>query len=365
MDSLHRIELQKLPTKTALLKQPETAPSTAAVKWSCLVVWLTVVAAVALLEVQRRQGTLHPVFIPFLSLVGLALAAAIVGLSLAGWHLWRASGHWKKVSLWAGAIAMPLFLFGVPFVQASRQWAQWQVPHGASAALVIVTAAGLMEGQATYFYPHRVETDRLVMFYRELARPQLDAETMERHVALLEKKMGSPLRSKIHWVRGSLLKQGHCSFLGLALGSTRSPGDWSGPEGSLDRHELAHAVIVQQRPVSADPPMVLHEGWAESQSGASSQELAALALDELRQNPDLQLIQLFGPDWYHYEAKPVYTFGGAFVDFLIRRFGSDKFVNLYNRCQPNTFEADFRAVYGQSVSDLESTFWEDVRRIVR
>lgn len=154
--------------------------------------------------------------------------------------------------------------------------------------------------------------------------------------------------------------QGNCSFLGLALGSTNSPVGWSGAAGSLDRHELAHAVITQQRPITADPPMLLHEGWAESQSGATSSELAARAIREHESHPELRIANLFEPDWYHYDSGAVYSYGGALVDFLIRRFGSAKFVALYNRCQPATFAADFQAVYGQRLADVEAAFWRDV-----
>jgi hypothetical protein len=329
-------------------------------KWSCAVVWLALVAAVVLLAVEERLRVLHPAPIPLVLLLCVALGAAIVGLVAAGWQVCRASGQRSKALLWAGALVLPLVLFSLPFEQARRQWAALQVPHSVPGRLVIVAAASFMGAEAT-FYPRRIETDHLVMIFRELERPQLDAETMERHVRQLEAKVGAPLRAKIHWVRGRLLGQGNCSFLGLALGSIRSPSEWSGHEGTLDRHELAHAVIVQQRPASADPPMVLHEGWAESQSGATSLDLAARALDERQQRPELQVAGLFAPDWYHREERPVYTFGGALVDFLIRRFGVAKFVDLYNRCQPHTFEADIKAIYGQSLADLETAFWEEVR----
>ncbi len=106
--------------------------------------------------------------------------------------------------------------------------------------------------------------------------------------------------------------------------------------------------------------MVLHEGWAESQSGLSSIELAAPALRLRTSNPSLRMADLFGPDYYHRELGPVYDYGGAFVEYLIARFGTAKFVAIYNCCRPHTFDEDFRVVYGGSLADLEATFWKTI-----
>ena len=53
----------------------------------------------------------------------------------------------------------------------------------------------------------------------------------------------------------------------------------------LDRHELAHAVLDEFRARDSDPPFLLHEGWADSQSGLDAGALAWNALD-LRAEPD-------------------------------------------------------------------------------
>lgn len=330
-----------------------------ALRTSCLIVWVALGLLGALLAIQWRARALHPIWVPFLLLMAVTIIAAIVGLGSALGRMRRTEAR-RPILLWAGAMILPAVVFALPFDQARRQWAQRQIPHSASGQLVIVTAAALMEAQAEVFVPRRLETDRLIMFYDQLATPQLDIEVMDQHVARLEERVGSPLRAKIHWVRGSLLGQGNCSFLGLALGSTQSPADWSSAEGYLDRHELAHAVITQQRPLTADPPMVLHEGWAESQSGRASRELAARAIQEHESQPELCVADLFGPDWYHRDEGPVYSYGGAMVDFLIRRCGIVKFVELYNGCQPTTYAADFHAVYGQSLASLEAAFWNDI-----
>ena len=61
---------------------------------------------------------------------------------------------------------------------------------------------------------------------------------------------------------------------------------------------------------------------------------------------------------------PVYPLGGAFVDFLIRRYGVGRFVRLYNEGKPATFDAACRDIFGSDLDALEAEFWEDARRQV-
>jgi len=99
----------------------------------------------------------------------------------------------------------------------------------------------------------------------------------ERHVARPEVLTGMRLRSKIYWVRGLLLGRGRMACRGLALGSDRSPNDWDTADHpdrlSVDRHELAHAVLHQRLAPDSDPPTLLSEGWAESQAGTTGRTM--------------------------------------------------------------------------------------------
>src|SRR3954453_5240825 len=173
------------------------------------------------------------------------------------------------------------------------------------------------------------------------------------------------LRAKVFWVRGLLrwLDQGNLSVHGIALGSDASPPDWESG-GSLDRHELAHAALDQYRSRDADPADFLHEGGAEAQSGVGSVELARRALEQREANPSVRLRDMVSPDWYHSDFGPVYPLGGAFVDFLIRRYGVGRFLRLYNEGRLGTFEAACRDIYGTDLDALEIAFWVDARRQV-
>jgi hypothetical protein len=204
------------------------------------------------------------------------------------------------------------------------------------------------------------------MYHEGVATPQADADAMERHVASIEAEIGRPLRAKIVWVRGRALGQGGLSAFGLCLGSDRTPppDDPDNSSAVLDRHELAHGVANQHVRPDADVPSFLNEGWAE----CHSYRPARMRLEDRRlEAPGLRargqwltLRELAGPAWYHQHSGPVYTQGHLWVEFLLRRFGVDRLLELCNTCRPDTFDADCRRVYGSGVDELEAMLWADL-----
>jgi hypothetical protein len=69
--------------------------------------------------------------------------------------------------------------------------------------------------------------------------------------------------------------------------------------------------------------------------------------------------------WYHHDGGPVYSMGGAFVSFLVRRYGAEPFVELYFGCRPGEFKAECQRVFGTDLDALEIAFWEDAESFVR
>jgi hypothetical protein len=241
-----------------------------------------------------------------------------------------------------------------------------------------MATASVMELQARYGYSHRLETEHLVMIYDDrVTTPERDAEAMEKHVARLVNVTGLPLREKIYWVRGELIGMGRMAVSGLALGSSHSPRDWVSADHpqnlSVDRHELAHAVLHQAYKPDTNPPTLLVEGWAESQSGRATPELASSALESraewrARTNGGHQasyLKELVGPARYHHIDGPVYSVGGALADFLLRKYGVERFLKLYFTCTPETFEADWRRSFGADLDAVESDFWKEAESLAR
>jgi hypothetical protein len=236
-----------------------------------------------------------------------------------------------------------------------------------------MAVASLMEVWAHLAYPHRLESRRLVMFYDDrVTDPRKDLEAMDRHVADLEAVTGKPLRARIHWVRGELFGRRQMAIRGLALGSSRSPADWDTadrPFGlSVDRHELAHGVVHQLQPPDADAPTLLIEGWAEAHSGMTSRKragFARLSRDLWRERTgagpaDSYLRELLGAARYHRVAGPVYSVGGAFAEFVLRRYGPGRFLRLYFACRPGRFEEACVAELGVEFDALERGFWAEV-----
>jgi hypothetical protein len=351
-----------------------------------------------LLWAQYQARILHPwslLFLLLLAVTGLAvLATVLTGL----WRVVRGPARARTLA-WVLVGLLPVFLWSVVVKAALDQLRRAEIRPSLPLTLTGMAGASLMEALVGYVYPDRLETERLVMFYDDqVTDPEGDIRAMDRHVARMEETTGLALRAKIYWVRGPLLGREYNAFLGLALGSSQSPA------GVEDRHELAHAVLNQHNHPDTEPPMLLAEGWAESQC-KDGKALAASALvhrqffaewgkiwgklpeSERRQflnslvDPEggerllrtaweeagvtSHLRELTHPFWYDHDKGPVYSVGGAFVDFLLRRYGPKRFVELYFACRPGTFEANCQRVYGIDLDALEKQFWEDAERLAR
>lgn len=167
----------------------------------CLSVWLTIGGLVGLLLGQYQMGVLHPVVIPFLFLLLTTLIAVVATVISVVQRLIRGERR-RAAILWFMVVAIPLSLFVNSFVYAQKQWSKRRVPNGIRGKIAIVAGGGLMEAEAAYRYPNRIESEHLVMFYWGLTDAEAELAEMNRHVMALERKLGRSLRSKTHWGRG-------------------------------------------------------------------------------------------------------------------------------------------------------------------
>jgi hypothetical protein len=328
-----------------------------------IAVWVCGLLLLISLWGQHRLDLLPPSWILFVILAG-ALAVSTAGALL--WGLWRTLRGPHRLAAFGSVLLTlpPPGLFVVAGVYSQLQWTERRVPENFLTLLGRMSGASLMQAEADLFYPRRLETERLVMYYTDAEASHKYAQEMDAHVARMETLLGKPLRRKIHWIRGPLLGQRNVSFYGLALGSSAGPADGPAALGKvlLDRHELAHAVLDQQRTPDSDPPTLLHEGWAEAQARLDSGDLARIALAARDRGEPYRLVELVGPNWYHKAGIAVYQVGGALVDFLLRRYGVEQFVRLYVECRPATFEADCRRILGAGLAELEEEFWKEARQ---
>ncbi len=326
---------------------------------SSLITFVSGALTIALVWGQHHWQVLHPHYLPLVFLITLMTVAAAVALGSGLWRIIRGPFRLRALA-WMVLALIPLDFFGCVGLYAMVEWRERRVPNDLPMNLSKMMGVTLMRLEADFDYPHRLETERLVMFYDDLEHPEEDAKAMDRHLAAMETMLGGSLRGKVFWIRGQLPKLGlsELSTHGLALGSNTSPADWQSYVGE-DRHELAHAALDQFRSPQADPPYVLHEGWAQSRSGETPADLSREALTLRSANQEITLRELLGPSWYHRDLGPVYSVGGAFVDFLIRSRGTKKFLRLYNECRPESFEAVIRDIYEVDIDALEAEFWKD------
>lgn len=362
------------------------------------IAWTGGVLSVVLLAIEYRLRVLHPASVLFLFFMVLTVGPALAAGAVATWRV--VTGNFRHISpWWTIAAVLPTIGWATWGAYGFRALHTREVPQNLSMRLLEMAGASVMEARAVYLMPHRIETSRLIMFYDDgIPDPQRDAAEMDQHVARMETLTGLRLRTKIFLIRAPILANRHVSFLGLAFGSSQ------GPAGYVDRHELAHAVIGQHGGLSADPPTLLAEGWAESQSKNSEQlaeeavNLRGLISDSRlkwpRTSPSQKeellrgfvdwrgierLISMDAPNggepsylreltsgfWYHHDNGAVYSIGGALADYLIRTYGAGKFVRLYFACRPDRFEQECKRVLGIELESLEKDFWQEEERIPR
>lgn len=97
-----------------------------------------------------------------------------------------------------------------------------------------------------------------------------------------------------------------------------------------------------------------------AQCGDSRLELAQAASKERAKHPEFSLQDLFGPEWYYRDAGPVYSIGGAFVEFLIRQYDGPRFRRFYAEISPNNVDAKCRKIFRRRLDELETEFWSDL-----
>jgi hypothetical protein len=315
-------------------------------------------AAVLSLWAQYQLGvydTFGWLWLPF-EMIGATAGVAALAVGLAR----AARGPRRRAALaWAvigvAPVLLAALLVGYMFYERGRK----NLPNTQAHKVGRTAAVSLLKWDARVRYPHRRETDRLVMYFDDqVTDPAGDAAALDGHLARLEGVLGRPQRARIHWVRGPALGMRGMSIHSVALGTAASPAGWA------DRHELAHSFLYQFSDPWSEPPMLLLEGWAMAVDG-HPEPLAASALAARAQlgiwrggGPCLRAV--LAPDLYHVGTSFAYDLGGALVDFLLRRYGADAFLGFYNAVRPETVDADCERAFACGLDELEQAFWADV-----
>ena len=223
----------------------------------------------------------------------------------------------------------------------------------------------LMDFEAMIRYPQHTVGGQVIMIAPSLANARAQVVAMDRHILSLERRLGEGKTWRVTWVRGPLFGLHQKACFDIAFGSR--PGEVADDQGglsTLDRHEVAHCVITSFRSPWSEPPALLVEGWAEANSGIDPAELALRAWKFRDEGQDLTLAELCGPQWYGRHKRPVYVQGGPLVNFLLRRFGPERFLQLYTTSGRTTVAADFQRILGMSLDGLDSAYWAEIERLV-
>lgn len=338
-------------------------------RWSVIGAWLCGVASVTLVWIQSRWYVFHPHYLPLTILFVGLIVTTLVAISCCIGRTVRGPNRRRAALIFVAALP-PMGFWCHVGVTANSNWSDRWVPNTFTMRTAKVMGATFMRLEAEFGYRQRLESDRIVMYYEprrspyveRVDRPEEDLAAMDRHLARLEDLLGDRITDKVYWIRGPLLGREFLSLHGLSLGSAWSPEVSFEISDSYhgDRHELAHAALDWFRTPESDPPYVLHEGWAMAQCGNSQFDLAKAAAKARSERPQFSLRDLFGPSWYYRDSGPVYSMGGAFVDFLIRTFDARRFRRFYTQCSPGNVDSQCRQIFQVDLDALETAFWNDV-----
>jgi hypothetical protein len=328
--------------------------------------WASCLGFLALLAGMVLGRAWHPHFLPATAMLLLVIVAGLALVGSASWRIIRGPRRRRALSCLLIGAAPMWFLAGFLLYGLAIKSAR-QTPLTPAHKLLIPLAESLMDLEARFRYPQRTVGETVVMI--SPAMPDADARAqvaaMDRHVRALEALLGRRARGTIHWARGPLLGTDGVAIFGLCMGTRQgaAPRDAAGL-CTLDRHEVAHCVLNSQCSARVDPPALLTEGWARANQGIDRAILAYRVRADLDDGKALTLRQLTGPDWYHRHKEPAYSQGATLVNFLVRRFGPEAFLELYTTCSQSTFESDCQRILGLDLDGLDAAYRAEIDRLI-
>lgn len=222
--------------------------------------------------------------------------------------------------------------------------------------VAISAALPYLDLEARVRYPRQTHGQHVTLFDDgNVVDVEQVVVAMDHHLEGMAELLGQPLPAgRLGWVRGDLLgMEGRC----IVCWGICNEHDGNGELTTLDRHEMAHALITVLAGPDWDAPMLLVEGWAEHRSADRNEQLTYLARRR-RDREIYSLQELIEPEWYGRSSGPAYWQGGPLVHYLIDRFGPQKFFELYTHVRRPTFSEDAAAILGESWEETEAAFWD-------
>ncbi len=326
--------------------------------WAAAGTWLLWAISVADMAWYYTIRAEHPSYVPILALLTSLALAGIVLLGGAAIRLVRGPVRRRAIG-WLMVGLTPLFLAAAHLgLSAWYQFRDHSLPNAPSkwAASAFASVGDLV---ARIRHPHCSTGKRVVMFHDADDQAASELASLDEHVERMEELLGKSSTATAHLYRGPVF-DASAQIAGWYLCGLAIVEMHGETIGSLDRHELAHAVVDFHSDIDAVPPAVLVEGWAESQSGYDEAYLAQRAWRRCLRGERMSLQAMTGDAFYFAADWHCYELGGPLVDYLLRAFGGPKFLELYTTCRPESFAADVKRVYGLSLSQLDERYWADI-----
>ena len=222
--------------------------------------------------------------------------------------------------------------------------------------IVAFWAESIGDVEARWRYPRWTYGQHVILLDDNRApEPAKLVAQMDEHIEQMAARLHAQVPAgKSRWVRGPLLGMHGNAAISWAI----CDADQDSAELTrLDRHEMAHVVITALGSVDQDPPMLLCEGWAETQSKDRNEMILALH-QKAETGPVYSLQELVEPDWYVRSDGPAYDHGGPLVVYLMEHYGTERFMNLYHGVRHSTFAADCERILGDKWDVVEANFWK-------
>ena len=330
-----------------------------------LLVWLAFLGMHGYYLLLDVWNTPHPSYLPLFCFIGVQVFALLLAVLVGGWRLVRGPQR-LQTAMWLTLGFLPAFLW-YSMVSLAFQTLEERRTQQVEASWYALTSqsipAALFDGIGRWTLPHRLEGDRVVMFYdASITDPHDDLKKMDEFIKAEEEYLGVSMPTKIHWMRAALLGMPGLALSHLAISPPFYNDEKTGI-GTVDYHEATHNIMgvpsVSAVYAGNYPPSFLVEGWAM----ARSEKWESLVREcwQLKQFcRELTLREAVSDEYYNQTDDRLYRQGGAFVKILCDKFGSEKFLKLYRHCTRKTFERDIQRIYGMSLEELDALYWHEM-----
>jgi hypothetical protein len=321
--------------------------------------WVAWLLALGIMACLSYRQVLHPSFLYLGIPLVVQLLCTIALLGGGVWRVVRGPRRWKAVAWMLFGVLPMLWMaafveYGLAFVSGRNHRPNFLIGSAEAANSLIA------EPYLRVRYPYQHEGERFVLWSDS---PEVDAKkmaAMDAHIRAMEEAFGRLPRYKVYWVRGPVWGIEGRGGSGWAVGINPAMPD--AVTGRVDRHEVAHFVLDEFLPFGNETPKLLHEGWAELHSPPTPESHWPDCWASQQEGRLPSLRALTGPAYYFNSIEPMYSLGSVLVEYILKRFGHEKFLELCSTCREATFADDVQRVLGLSLDELDRAYQQDLAR---